>query len=318
LIILFAVLAQQACGEPPPNVADVRFMVDSGDYRGAIAAAKQVLATAALPGVTAPDRATLYELAGEAHIRLKQFAEAADAFAAAARAASDPDRSSRNHATDLLLRRTRNGLYHPVQPAPDGARRDPVDVTNARARHAAFAVLFTDEWAAAVPKVRQALAATSVAQVCAAVDLVGPLRSLERTATDGDVATRPVLATIAAHGKPAFDIEVRRLEQRANDIRTAANATVRYYTHVDVPAGQAGPNVVGRSRHTGLSKQNRAELQAVMAACERCKAAADLLAETADKPDVPDWSDWALRTDRTRDLAFKTLSTDYSFGTQDR
>ena len=74
--------------DPLAATAAARAAFDAGDYPAAVGLAAKLLA---LKGDAAAgyDRHELFVLKGEGHLRLKQFKNAADAFAAAARNTND-------------------------------------------------------------------------------------------------------------------------------------------------------------------------------------------------------------------------------------
>ncbi len=315
-LMVVGICAAVVTAAPPASFDDVKSLYETGDYKGAVAGASRLIGNLHAPAPAGVDRAGLCEIKGECHLHLKQYNEAADAFAAAAHAAEDPAKASVDRATELLIRRSRAGFYKPVQPAPGGAKPSPIDLNDLSARKAAFAALFADEWAAAAGKVKGFDAARALPALLVAADTIGSLRDLEMTATDADAVTKPAMAVIAGHAKEPFSIEMRKLDRRAADIKAAANTMTTYWAHVDVPAGQAGANTVARSRRVGLNPRNTADLKAIVAECKRLGPVAETFAKTAD--DAATWD--ALNADATRitGVANDTLTDDYSSGTQDR
>ena len=125
------------------------------------------------------DTAAVYAVKGEAQLHLKAYPVAADSFAAAAKAAADPAAAAADKATEILARRSKNGLYTPKQPGAGGTALPPIDVTDKAKRKDAFAALFADEYAADAAKLKAGETSKDVTTALAAVDLAVGLRALE-------------------------------------------------------------------------------------------------------------------------------------------
>ncbi len=303
------------------SVTDLRRVFDAGNYAGAVSAASRLSFTggAAAAGL---DKAQVYAIKGEAHLRLKQYAPAADAFAKAAKAAPDVATVALYTATEQLVRRSRNGAYTPKQPVPPAVvKPGPIDVTAVDKRAAALGSLFVDEFAAAGFKLRAAKAATSVPQLLAAAELANHLRLLELAATGGDAKTRPEVAGVADHAHALLESNLQTMAARVADIRRAANTTSITYTRVKDPSQAAGYYNQQVFRKAGLTQRNVQELNDVESTCQKVVPAADGFAKAAVAADAPGrggnaavWDALSAEATRVAALAQDVLSADYGNG----
>ncbi len=279
LLTLMVPLAR-ADGPPPSaatSAADVQTLLDANNYAGAVSAASRLLSKAGnAPGPDA-DKAQLYALKGEAHLKLKQATQAADAFDKASKAATDPAVSATDAATGLLAKRSRNNVYTPKQPAADGTKPSPVDITAADDRKTALGYLFADEFAAAAPKLKAAKTAKTVPEMLRAADLANGLRSLEVAATGSDDKSKPEVTEIADHAQGLLDTSLKTMAQRVGDIRQAANAqSTQYGRQRMANGGYANEPQVHKA---GLTSRNVSELKQIESDCKQIGPAADAFAK---------------------------------------
>src|SRR5882724_3533710 len=110
----FAWAVRAAGPEAPPSEAQLQQMFKDGDFQGVALKATRVLQ---IKGEAAKgyNRPKVLMLKGEAQLRLKQVSQALDAFAAAAKEASDPKEAATATATEMLVRKS-PGLKYTVRP----------------------------------------------------------------------------------------------------------------------------------------------------------------------------------------------------------
>src|SRR4030095_15679992 len=99
----------------PPTMQEIQQDFDAQKYQDVLKKVSQALQLKGNAG-QAYDRPALFKLKGEAHLRMKQTAPAADAFTMAAKEATDPKEVGLCNATALLIKRSQNGVYKPKQP----------------------------------------------------------------------------------------------------------------------------------------------------------------------------------------------------------
>ena len=270
------------------SAADVRQLLDAGDYKGTVAAASRLTAPSSKAKLSDADRAAILAEKGEAHLQLKQNPQAIDAYAKAAKLDPNPDYAATDNANALLARRSHNGQYAPRPPAGGGAKPAAINILTGDGRREAFAALFADELAAAAPRFKAAESAQNIPQLIAAADLASSLRGLEVAATGTDAQTKPAVAAIANHAHGLLQNALTTLSTRATAIGEAANTYLP--AEYNAPSNNGGfggpyaPGAAGIPQKVGLTDRNKQELTDIVNTCGQIGPAADTFARlTADK-----------------------------------
>ena len=303
------------------SAADAQKLLDDGNFNGAVTAASHLLALSgqAAGGI---DKGQVYAIKGEAQLHLKQYALASESYDKAAKAGGDPAVAAVDAATAVLAKRVRNGTYTPRQPGSDGAKIPPVDVLTPDGRKAAFAALFTDELAAAEPKLKAAQTAKTVPQLLAAASLANGLRSLEQVATGSDEKTKAEVTAVAAHAHDLLATALQTAAQRVADIRRAADAVIPDYNNRNLNGQATMPQ---RPLKVGLTSRNVSELKDIQNTCQQIGPAADAFAKAVaqDAPAAGDGGagavagvagDWEAVTSQAKQVssdAQAVLTADY-------
>src|SRR2546423_12285372 len=111
-LVLGSSWALAAETKPPagPSAEQLHQMFNQGNYADVLKQLRAVLAVKDAPGY---DQYDLLTLKGETLLRMKIDSEAADSFRDAAKVAKSPEQASLARATELLLRRSAGGAFHP-------------------------------------------------------------------------------------------------------------------------------------------------------------------------------------------------------------
>src|SRR5436190_3879236 len=129
-----------------PSSAELHKLFDDENYAQFL---KELPIAMSAKDQSAYDRYDLLTLKGEALLKTKADAAAADAFRDAAKAAKSDDAASLARATELLVRRSRQELYTPApHDRSQTASTAAIDIIEKESRKSAFAALYADEQAA--------------------------------------------------------------------------------------------------------------------------------------------------------------------------
>ncbi len=264
---------------------DVQKSLADGDYTAAVTGASKLLAATGSAAPAAPEKAKLYAMKGDAELHLKQYSSAGDAYARAAKLSTDAKATATDAATALLVKRSRGGAYAPKQPAADGTKPSPVDIT-ADDRRTALGYLFADELAADAAKLKAAKAAKSVPQLLAGVNLAVGLRQIEEAATDVDAKSAPEVRAISDAARAVVQAGLDQLKGQLGSIKEASESRGGGEENGGTGGGGGGGSPAGpsRGRRSGLTAQAVSGLKSIMSTCQQqIVPAADTFAKaTAD------------------------------------
>jgi hypothetical protein len=294
-VALAAMAGSAARGtDPLPGVADLQKLLADEKYTGAVAGASRLLAATGTAAPAGLDKAQVYAIKADAHLHLRQFSQAADAYTRSSKAASDPVVAATGTAMALLIKRSHSGTYVPRQPGSDGAKPSPIDIVSTEDHQAVLTDLFTDEFAADTAKLTAGTkTATTVPQLQAAAELAALLRQLEVASIGADVKTEPVVMAIASHASDVLGAALQPLSQRVDQIQTAADAPSangRRWQARSMATGATGGDPTattgggGSGPKVGLTAQERSDLQSIIFSAQRIAQAAETLAKTTDEP----------------------------------
>jgi len=295
-ILLAAMSAPAARGaDPMPGVADLQKLLADGKFKAAVAGASRLLAATGSSAPAGLDKAQVFAIKADAHLHLRQFSQAADAYTRSAKAASDPVVAATGTAMALLVKKSHNGTYVPRQPGSDGVKPSPVDIVSTDDHQAVLTDLFTDEFAADTAELTAgAKTATTVPQLQSAADLAALLRQLEVAAVGADVKTEPVVMAIASHATDVLNAALQPMSQQVDEIQTAANAPAPNFRRGQSRSMVTGANSGDPTANTGggggsgpkvgLTAQEQSDLQSIIYGAQRIAQAAGALAKTTDEP----------------------------------
>jgi hypothetical protein len=176
---------------------DDQTMFDQQRYQPLLAQLNQELAS---KKTAAADRFDLLQLKGEALLRTKATAGAADAFTAAAAVGPDDNSIAIAKVTASLIKHSIGTKYQPKAKAQGSKGLAPaIDIVDATSRKAAFVAFFADLLATLQPQVDRAQSATSLSPIMTLAKQVGDARNVEVAATGSDAQSKDLLTKLATH-----------------------------------------------------------------------------------------------------------------------
>jgi hypothetical protein len=215
------------------------------------------------------NRYDLLMLKGDALLKTGASAEAAEAFAAAAKdatvlppkarrapvtdraAAGQPDgknpdapedRAAVARATEVLVRRSRTGGYTPkVPPIPGGGPAGAIPITDRETRAPAFVALLGDELGAIRPKVARAVAGDDLKAIGEVAGAVRDLVPLEIAATGADEQSRGLAEDLSRRATSVLGASVRDIQARVDRIRAYADRMERVVVNGSESYHRVGP-----------------------------------------------------------------------------
>jgi hypothetical protein len=250
LTLVLLAASRTSAAAPPPAPADdpaaaavvaVRRAFDARDYRGALRAAADALATAA-PPLTAAQRYAVLTLKGEALLRLNERAYAIDAFDAAARAAGRErvTDAAVARATAVLIARSRGSQYKPAagSAADRAAPGDTIDIVNPKFRPKALAAAYEDLLAEHRAAIAAALEGKQLPPMLDLVPALADLYVLESAAAGGEPRrTTDLLKSFGVHARDLMRAELARVGKRVDALSELADSSVgtdtAWGTHID-------------------------------------------------------------------------------------
>jgi hypothetical protein len=210
--------------EGPPSEAQLQQMFKDGDYQGVALKATRVLQ---IKGEAAKgyNRAKVLMLKAEAQLRLKQVSQALEAFAAAAKEATDPKEAATATATEILVRKS-PGLKYTLRPK-GGGKPEMLDILDEAGRKQAMAALYADEAALAAPKIKAAENAKTLPVIIEALKTVAHLGALELAANGTDEKTAASAKELGTHAQTLMTDAVRSIANDVQKIGLSANSVMR-------------------------------------------------------------------------------------------
>ncbi len=261
IAVVFAGLLVQGQTAAParPTPETIQKMIDAQAYRPALQAIAQIMPpappTASAGSPANADRYTLLMQRGECLLQLKDGATATIAYDQAAVAAPALDQNDAARAMSLLIRKSVRLVYTPRTGDPA-----PLDLTKPDARKRAMAALLADELPAAVKKVNDALAATTLPPILAVAPTLRDLHALESAGTGGDIQTTSLIQPLADRIYGLIDTDLNRVNEQVLAIQRSASRVVEFsngsYQMVN-GALQPGPN----ETFSGLDGNDRQTLR---------------------------------------------------------
>ena len=262
-----------------PTPEEIHKTFDAKDYAGTLERITRVLPLKGDAG-KAYDRYALLMLKGEAHLQLKQFKSAGDAFAAAAKETDEPEKAAVARATQRVVRESKAGRVQRRVPKRD-AKLMSADLLDPDQRDNAFGIAYDDARAAAEPKVKAATRARTLEEIEAALKVLSELHDLELAATGGDAEHLATRQELHDRATKLIDRELERMQRDVVDIRDNANQIVR--EKIIETTSLTGRNPDSTSLLTvrrGLSREDKSRLGAIMLDCKRAIETSKSLAKS--------------------------------------
>jgi hypothetical protein len=205
---------------PLPTRAELKQMHDAGEYRVCLHQIGRILR---LGPAKSYDKAEMLLLRGDCLLHLEDPSTAKLAYQAAMNS-TVPAQAREARAMTLLISRSTKLAYLPR--SGDGG--EAINIASHATRTRAMSALLHDELRESKPVIDRALAADNLAPIMDALPKFYDLYALERTATDGDGETRPILRAVGERARTlvsrelvVMDQKVAGIEKRADEIISA-------------------------------------------------------------------------------------------------
>jgi hypothetical protein len=252
------------------------------------------------------DKYELTMLRADCHLRMKATSAAIAAFGQAAGLTDDPKKAAVAKTMPVLLRRSKNFEYTPTA-GKKGEGSAPIDVIEPKSRKKALQALLNDEMALVTPKVEKALDGKSLAAVAEALKSLQGLDVLEQAA-GGEGEAQQLVQDLRDRGNALMKKVVERMDKRVTEIDQFANSMVQYQVNVPSVTGRLVTET--RQRKRGLDKQDRADLETIIATCGQVAPNAEGLAR-ATGGKIDDAEALADAANSLKRRAEKVLKADY-------
>ena len=293
--------------EAPPDVGEIRKLLDEGKAREALQKLSRALA---LKGKAASvyDRYDLLRLKAEAHLRLKDASAATSAFAAAAKETEDEVARAECKASEIVIKRSKNLQFTPKADKKN-QKPQPIDIADPEKRKEAFASLLAEEKAEAAPKLKAARDAKTLPPIIEALKLIGDMRMLELAATGADGGADDSSKSLTDQALKLMSDAVKDMADLVADVEVAANDL----QEISVPArGPNGTATLDRTyRRRGLMTQDTRDLKSTIADLKKLVPLARELAKSLGDEGKP-FEKLAEDGAAVGNKAHEVLTTDYS------
>ncbi|MEO6437295.1 MAG: hypothetical protein ABIP55_16250 [Tepidisphaeraceae bacterium] len=323
-----------------PTIDELKQQLAAGQQVEVLRSVVKLLALKG-PAARGYDRYELYMLRGEAALRNKAMPMSADAFKAAQKETTDPDKQSLARANELLVRKSKQTGYTPKSPpAPAGAPASGravsgtgsganpgatpgaapttppaaaaqtasakvgvvIPITEEADRKQAFAALLNDELAVAQPKLKTAASATALPPIIEVARTLGDLRAVEMASGGAGDRTRQIGATLGQKAHTMIAAAMNGMDQQVEEIWSDAS---RRRVSVD----RAGINRERLYGLYGMNSMQANELKGIVATSEKIiPVARDLAAVTGGAELQSD----AAAAQKLYDRAKQVLTYDYA------
>jgi len=239
-----------ARGDAPatmPSMMDLKQMHDSGNYRGCLQQIARVMQLSASAG-GGYDKYELLMLRGDCLLHLDDSVTAIAAYNAAAKSPV-PSQANEAIATVLLIKKSNHDLIF----SASGGLTGGLSIIERDNRLKAIGQLFSREFSALTPRIKEALAANTLIPIIKLQPQLEEAYALETTATGKDEQLEPLLKEIGEHSCELMSRELQGMLERSGQIRTLADK--QYDTGMITVWGTS---VVDRR---GLNSKERQELR---------------------------------------------------------
>jgi hypothetical protein len=290
-----------------PSVDEIKQLMTEGKHREALQKLSRALA---MKGAAADqyDRHELLRMKAEAHLNLKDAAAASSAFAAAAKEAKDDTARAEDKASELVVKRSKNLQFTPKP--KKGEKAEPIDVTTAEKRKAAFAALFDEEKASAAPALKAAKGAKQLPPIADALKRAADLRMLELAATGADAETSKMIEDVAGQAQKLMADKVKDWADLVKAIEASANDVQPVAVPARSPNGR-GPIFYQSAKRKGLTTRDSQELRTIIGELKKAVPAARELSKELGEQGKP-FEKIADDGEAVGNEAQKVLTTDYA------
>lgn len=312
LLLVFCLALAPAPAAPTaeklPATEDIRKLFEAGNYREALQKLSKVIN---LKGDAAAvyDKHELWRMKAESHLKLKDTNAAANAFAQAAKQATDEKEAAFDHASELVVKRSKNLSFTP-KPTKAGEKAVPIDISDPEKRKAAFAALLAEAKAAAEPKIKAAKGARQLPPLVDALREIGDLRTLELAATGEDARSKDLVGELSGRANDLMADGVKDMVSLVLDIEQSANDVVQSFAPIRQP-GMRSPIMSGTLHRRGLSNKDVQELRQVVSDCQQLVPMARELAQMLGD-EGKDFDKIALDGEAVGNKANELLKADYA------
>jgi len=290
-----------------PSVDEIKQLMTEGKHREALQKLSRALA---MKGTAADqyDKHELLRLKAEAHLNLKDAAAASSAFAAAAKEAKDDTARAEDKASELVVKRSKNLQFTPKP--KKGEKAEPIDVTVAEQRKAAFAALFDEQKETAAPALKAAQKAKSLPPIAEALKQAADLRMLELAATGADAETSKQIEEVAGQGNKLMADAVKDYADLVKAIEASANDVQPVQVPARSPNGR-GPIYYQSAKRKGLTTRDSQDLRRIIGDLKKLVPMARDLSKELGEQGKP-FEKIADDGEATGNEAQKVLTTDYA------
>jgi hypothetical protein len=269
MLLSFSVVAGTASTAPSsPSSADLHELYKQGNYPELLQQLRIVLAQKDQSGV---DRFDLLELKGEALLRTKSDAEAADAFGDAAKATKDKDQASLARATDELLRQSHSETYTPKTAGKTGTPSSQpaaaIDLIQPSSRKHAFAALFDDEMTTKSHQVDAVKKATTLPPILSIAPTLQTLQDLEHAGTGSTTKSGEMTKSVGDRARELIEGATKKLSTRIDELEKKSGQT------------EEGKGRSHYTRRRGLNSGEIDELHEMGPTCDEITAACKQLTQ---------------------------------------
>lgn len=307
LIALVALLITgPVVGQAPtaqlPTIAELQEKLKAGKTAEVLTSVTKLLALRG-DAAKAYDRSDLFSLRGEATLRNKTIPPAADAFASAAKEATDPKKKAIARGTEILLRKSKTTGYTPKPQArtaagPSTRPTGPIPIIEEEDRKQALAALYTDEMTVLEPKLKAAGAGNTLIPVIEVARSLSDLGAIEMAGTGANEQTKTVGGNLGKHAHTLIKDGLTAMTDRTEKIWQSASKTQRVEDQYNTTFNMAG-----------LTSIDANNLKDVIATSEKILVVATQLGEATGseelKADGP-------AAEKIRDRAKEVLTFDYA------
>lgn len=304
------------------SAGEIHRLYDQGNYAEVL---KQTRAILSQKDQSAYDLYDLLSLRGEALLRTKAVAPAADAFRDASKSAKSPEQASLARATAFLLSRCRNEIYISKTRSGNSVSNNPpsgnsqasnsaagnsppttapsFSVLDADSRKQAFGAVLTDELASKAKELEAAKKASTLDPVLSLAPSLSTFQDLDRAANGNTEKTDAVTTPIAGHARELMQSASSDMLHQVEHLEKLAGSKDAY-----VPGSGTGFRITRGKR--GLTSTETQELRSIAQTCKTIVNTCDQLGKTLG----PAGGDFATTAKAATDVGVhaETAATKYA------
>src|SRR5687767_13292380 len=297
---------------------EIQSLINEGNYKDAL---QKISASLAIRGDAGKgvDRARLYMLKAECHLRMKAPTMAAEAYGTAAKEAKDDRARNLAAAHQLLMQRQRGLTYRSATP-PKGTIAIAHDVIEPASRTKAFGALLGDELAAIQPKLAAAKRSTALGPIFEAFKLIPRLEGIELAAAgDSPQAQAPqtqkLVGELSEQSRKLIDSALKEMNRHVVAIDKEANQYQEIVREVPDPTVRSAYGVRYKRevvyKKKGPNDVHLRELQQLATTCEQIEQASKMIAGGVPAQ-AKGFETLVAESERIRKEAARILDGDYT------